>query len=72
MKRKVFILGGGGFIGSAIVRILVKRGGYDITVGDNFVHNQYDDELKSFYNKNNIRLIYEDFTDNKQFEKLEE
>ena len=70
-KRKVFILGGGGFIGSAIVRILVKRGGYDITVGDNFVHHQNDDDLMRFYSENNIRLIYEDFTDNKQFEKLE-
>ena len=70
-KRKVFILGGGGFIGSAIVRILNNRKNYDITVGDNFVHNQFDDELRSFYAENNIRLIYEDFTENKQFEKLD-
>ena len=35
-KRKVFILGGGGFIGSAIARILAKREVYDITIGDNF------------------------------------
>jgi UDP-glucose 4-epimerase len=70
-KRKVFILGGGGFIGSAIVRILNKRGNYEITVGDNFVHNQLDKELKVFYNQNNIRLLYEDFTDPRQFDKLE-
>ena len=47
--KNALVLGGGGFIGSAIVRILVRRGGYDITVGDNFVHNQYDDDLKCFY-----------------------
>jgi len=70
-KRKVFILGGGGFIGSAIVRILVKRGGYDITVGDNFVHNQNDDDLIRFYHEKNIKLIYEDFTDPSQFEKVD-
>ena len=39
-KRKVFILGGGGFIGSAIAKILVNRGNYEITIGDNFYHNQ--------------------------------
>jgi len=70
-KRKVFVLGGGGFIGSAIVRILNNRGNYDITVGDNFIHNQLDQELKLFYNQNNIRLIYEDFTEISQFDKLD-
>ena len=40
MKRKVLILGGGGFIGSAIARILSKRENYDITIADNFHHNQ--------------------------------
>ena len=70
-KRKVFILGGGGFIGSAIVRILSSRGNYDITVGDNFIHNQLDEDLKIFYKKNNIRLLHEDFTNPRQFDKLE-
>jgi nucleoside-diphosphate-sugar epimerase len=70
-KRKVFILGGGGFIGSAIVRILSSRGNYDITVGDNFIHNQLDEDLKIFYKKNNIRLLHEDFTNPRQLDKLE-
>ncbi len=70
-KRKVFILGGGGFIGSSIVKILNNRGNYDITVGDNFIHNQIDEELKNFYKRNDIKLIYEDFTDFSQFQKLD-
>lgn len=70
-KRKVFILGGGGFIGSAIARILVKRGNYDITIGDNFYHNQNDAEFMDFINNNNIKLIYEDFSDPLIFNKLE-
>ena len=70
-KRKVFILGGGGFIGSSIVKILNNRGNYDITVGDNFIHNQINEELKNFYKSNNIKLIYEDFTDFSQFRKLD-
>ena len=70
-KRKVFILGGGGFIGSAIARILVKRGNYEITIGDNFCHNQNDENFMTFIEKNNITLFHEDFTDPKQFEKLD-
>ena len=70
-KRKVLILGGGGFIGSAIARILVKRGGYDITIGDNFCHNQYDEDFISLLKNNNITLFKEDFTDTLQFEKLD-
>ena len=38
MKRKVLILGGGGFIGSAIAPTLSKRLNYDITTADNFHH----------------------------------
>tara|TARA_Y100001970_G_scaffold159011_1_gene194511 strand:+ start:28133 stop:29155 length:1023 start_codon:yes stop_codon:yes gene_type:complete len=71
-KRKIFILGGGGFIGSAIARILVKRGNYDITIGDNFCLNQNDKEFNSFIKKNNILLFNEDFTDYSQFDKLDD
>ena len=70
-KRKVFILGGGGFIGSAIARILVNRGNYDITIGDNFYHNQNDEEFMNFIDSNKIRLIYDDFSDPLVFEKLD-
>ena len=41
-KRKVFILGGGGFIGSAIARNIGEKKVYDITIGDNFYYNQND------------------------------
>jgi nucleoside-diphosphate-sugar epimerase len=70
-KRKVFILGGGGFIGSAIAKILAERGGYDITIGDNFCHNQNDQKFISFVKENNINLFHQDFTDQTQFEKLD-
>ena len=71
MKRKVFILGGGGFIGSAIAKILAKRKGYDITIGDNFCNNQNDSQFLSFIKKYKIKLIDEDFTDINQFNKLD-
>ena len=48
MERKVLILGGGGFIGSAIARILSKRKNYNITIADNFHHNQDDEIFMNF------------------------
>lgn len=60
--RKVLVLGGSGFIGSEIVRILSQRNGYEITVGDNMVHGDYKNELKDFYIENNITFIQQDFT----------
>ena len=70
-KRKVFILGGGGFIGSAIARILAKREVYDITIGDNFYYNQNDMDFMTFVNSNKIKLINLDFTLHSSFSKLE-
>ena len=69
--KKALIVGGGGFIGSAIARILVNRGNYDITIGDNFYHNQNDEEFMNFIDSNKIRLIYDDFSDPLVFEKLD-
>ena len=71
MKRKVLILGGGGFIGSAIARILSKRKNYDITIADNFHHNQDDKIFMNFVQENNIKLFKADFTDKSKFDLLE-
>ncbi len=71
MKRKVLILGGGGFIGSAIARILTSRGNYDITIGDIFIRGQDDNEFMSFIKSSGIKLIKGDFTIPSQFDNLE-
>jgi UDP-glucose 4-epimerase len=71
-KRKVFILGGGGFIGFAMVRILAARGGYDITIGDNFIRKQDDEETMQFIADHGIRLIRGDFSDPAQFDRLDD
>tara|TARA_A100001011_G_scaffold367061_1_gene420154 strand:- start:83 stop:1111 length:1029 start_codon:yes stop_codon:yes gene_type:complete len=70
-KRKVFILGGGGFIGFKIVEILSERKNYDITIGDNFHLNQDDSEFYEFVKKNNIKVINKDFTLKSSFDLLE-
>lgn len=71
MKRKVLILGGGGFIGSAIARILSMRDNYDITIADNFHHNQDDEKFMDFISLNNIKLIKADFTEKSSFDLLD-
>ena len=72
MKRKVLILGGGGFIGSAIARILSKRENYNITIADNFHHNQDDEIFMNFISDNNIKLFKADFTEKSSFDLLED
>jgi nucleoside-diphosphate-sugar epimerase len=71
MKRKVLILGGGGFIGSAIARILSKRENYNITIADNFHHNQDDEIFMNFISDNNIKLFKADFTEKSSFDLLD-
>ncbi len=71
MKRKVFILGGGGFIGSAIARILSLRKNYDITIGDVFIRNQDDVDFMEFINSSGIKLIKGDFTNPVMFNALD-
>ncbi|GAA4882787.1 NAD-dependent epimerase/dehydratase family protein [Flaviramulus aquimarinus] len=71
MNRKVLILGGGGFIGSAIARILNARGNYDITIADIFTRDQDDDEFMAFIESTNIKLIKGDFTDASLFDDLD-
>ena len=71
MKRKVLILGGGGFIGSAIASILSKRKNYEITIADNFHHNQDDEIFMNFIKENKINLIKADFTEKSSFDLLD-
>ena len=72
MKRKVLILGGGGFIGSAIAKILASRNNYEITIADVFNRQQDDDAFMSFINSSGINLIKGDFTKPSMFEYLED
>ena len=72
MERKVLILGGGGFIGSEIARILSNsKNYYDITIADNFHHNQDDEIFMNFIKEKNIKLIKADFTEKSSFNLLD-
>ncbi len=71
MKRKVLILGGGGFIGSSVAKILSNRDNYDITIADNFHKKRDDESFIKFIEQKNINLIQADFTDTSSFDLLE-
>jgi UDP-glucose 4-epimerase len=71
MKRKVLILGGGGFIGSAIAEILSLRENYEITIADIFVRNQDTEEFLAFIKSTGIKLIKGDFTNPSMFKSLD-
>lgn len=60
MSKKVLILGGAGFIGLNVSRILAKKG-YGITIGDNFARNQNDVEFNEFLDQSGTKFIEEDF-----------
>ena len=56
--KKILIIGGGGYIGSAITPFLKKKK-YDITIIDNFIYN-HKKFFKKVLKKNPISLIEKD------------
>lgn len=68
---KVLVLGGAGFIGLNIGKLLSERKDYQITLADNFFRGKQDSDLKQILNKKNVKLIEDDFTNPSSFEKLE-
>ena len=69
--KKVFILGGAGFIGYNLTKFLSKYRNYKITIGDNYSRGQMDDYLSLLIGEYNISVIEGDYTDPTIFNKLE-
>ena len=70
--KKVLILGGGGFIGVNIATALIKRGGYVITIVDNFSRGDARlAQLSDLSSPGPLKLITADLTEYQQFKKLE-
>lgn len=71
--KKVLLIGGAGFIGYSIAKHLVEKGGYKITIADNFFRagGKIDPPLQSLINEHDIRIISGDFTEPNCFIKLE-
>ena len=68
--NKILVLGGGGFIGSNIVRFLVKRGDCDVTAADINHSRGWDDLLGDAAVRNRFRVVTDDFTTNAAFDRL--
>ena len=71
MKKNVLLLGGAGFIGFNLIKALVKKNKYKITIADNFARGKMDDHLRSFVKKHNITVVEADFTLPTSFNLLE-
>jgi nucleoside-diphosphate-sugar epimerase len=69
--KKVFILGGAGFIGYNISRYLAENRSYELTIADDFSTGTNDGEIKSLCAQYNIRLITADFSMPESFKLLE-
>ena len=71
MSKKVLVIGGAGFIGMNIIKELGNRGGYDITIGDNFFRGKMDTQLTGLVEKHNIKVISADFTESVAYDQLD-
>ncbi len=71
--KKVLLLGGAGFIGFSIAKNLAEKGGYKITIADNFFRagGKIDSSLKELVDENDIRIVSGDFTESNYFLELE-
>lgn len=71
MSKKVLVIGGAGFIGMNIIKNLINRGNYEITIGDNFFRGKMDSQLKDLVDKNDIKVLSADFTEPSSYDKLD-
>lgn len=62
MSKKVLILGGAGFIGFNVAKYLAKNRDYQLTIADNFMKKNRDEEFDALVSQYGIRVIEDDFS----------
>ena len=65
MKKKVLILGGSGFIGYGIAKLLSENISNAITIADILPDEHKDKDLQNLLSNSNISMIEGDFTNPK-------
>ena len=70
--KKVLLLGGAGFIGLNIARHLGRKGGYSITIADNFFRGKLDESLQELIDRYQVKIISDDFTNPGSFSRLDD
>jgi nucleoside-diphosphate-sugar epimerase len=71
MSKKVLILGGAGFIGFNITKFLATNRDYQLTIADNFMKKNRDDEFDELISTYNIKVIEDDFSYPEAYNKLD-
>lgn len=68
MNKKVLIIGGAGFIGYYLTKHLAEKGGYDLTIADNFFRGKMDANLSQIVKTHSIKVIKADLTAAAEFD----
>ena len=73
MRKKVLILGGGGFIGLNIANLLLQAEKYQIDIADNLSRNdgKINPDLQILLDLKNVRFLKGDYTKLQSFEALD-
>lgn len=71
MQKKTLILGGAGFIGFNVAKYLAANRQYDLTIADNFMKKNRDEEFDALVKQHGIRVIEDDFSSPEAYEKLD-
>jgi len=67
---KILVTGGAGFVGYHLCKKLVEKRNNSLTIVDNLVRGQMDDEFKVLIENDNIDFINADLTDSKFYKEL--
>jgi nucleoside-diphosphate-sugar epimerase len=70
--KHALLLGGAGFIGHHLARHLLDRGGYRLTLVDNFFRGKRDQELDSLLQSPNVDVVEGDLTDPSTFHQFDD
>jgi nucleoside-diphosphate-sugar epimerase len=70
--KKALLLGGAGFIGLNIVKQLLEKEKYKITIADNFFRGKKDETLKKLTDHPNVQIISADLTKRSAFDQFDD